>query len=717
MRLKQPLFFVFVLWFSLVCAFNPHLKGNMSDNKIDSLLHIIHEGNVKDSLLMDAYLNIAWQYRMSKPSMALRYTQKALSLADQLEYELIRGYALNEAAYLKWRLSRFDEALHLLVDAGDIFLKHNDNSGFAQVLNTRGAIYSDKGNNVKALEDFFSALSHLEAIDSMARTGAVLNNIAMIYQGQERYELAEKYHFRSLAVKEEYDDESGIAFSLNNLGVISQNRDDFDEALEYYTKSLAIRRALNDYRGIAAVNRNIGSLHFERQQFEKAVGYYRIARTMYETAEDLSGIVQADYCLGKVYNETGDFDRAQQYFEQSLGLAEQIGLAAFIIKNYDALGELMAAKGRFFDAFRFTQEYIALRDSLFDAESGRRMLEIQTMHDWELRENEIELLRKEKQISELNLDRQTLVRNFFLVIILLSFITSIIIYNRFLAYKRTNALLKAQKQEIIEANTMLKNLNKSLLGQKEKVDELNDKLRSSEKSLKEINKTKDKFFSIISHDLRSPFASIVSFSRIMKRDIDTLSKHELQELAIELDKSVLKVNSLLDNLLQWSRSQTGKIRYQPGKFRLKEIISDNMNLFAATAGEKGIDMIDDIDSELNVFGDMNMIDTILRNLISNALKYTERGGTVSVTAQVKNSMVEISVSDTGVGISEEDQQKLFRSDALHSTFGTSDEKGSGLGLLLCKEFSDKHGGNLFLQSKEGEGSVFSFTIPQKNPAS
>ncbi len=664
---------------------------------------------------MEAYFSLASEYRFSRPSIALNYTRKALSIAEDLNYEHVTGKALTEIAYLKWRLSEFDEALSILLDAGDIFLKYNDISGYARVLNTRGAIYSEKGYSVKALEDFFSALSYLEEIDSIVRTGAILNNIAMIYQWQDDYELAEKYHLQSLAVREEYDDESGIAFSLNNLGVIRQKEGDFDEALDFFQQSLEIRQALNDNRGIAAVKRNMGSMYFEQQKYEKALRYYKIARDRYVDAEDLSGTVQADHHLGRVYLATGDLYRAQHRLEQSLQLSQRIGLSAFIIENYNAIGELKAAKGLYFDAYRFNKKYIELRDSLLDAETKRKMLEMQVMHEWELKENELKLLRKEKQIGDLNIARQTLIRNFLLVIILLTLITIFVIYNRFLAYKRTNALLNRQKNDINAYNIRLKGLNSSILSQKEKVDELNEKLLRSEKSLRELNKTKDKFFSIISHDLRSPFASIVSFSRIMKRDIDSLSKEELQELAVELDKSVVKINSLLDNLLQWSRSQTGKIRYEPKNFRINEVVEDNMSLFAANAAEKGIEMIDNVDDDLYVYGDANMIDTIFRNLISNAIKYTDRGGTVTLDSKVRQKMVEIFVSDTGVGIAGEDQKKLFRADALHTTYGTQDEKGSGLGLLLCKEFINKHGGNISLESKLGEGSVFSFTIPLSRP--
>lgn len=310
----------FLLLYLNLCAVIPQVHSGLDDNRIDSLLQVICDGIVSDSLLMEVHFDISRQYRMHKPSKALHYAQNALVLAKKLEYELITAYALTETAYLKWRLSQFDEALGKLADATDIFLRHNDISGYARVLNTRGAIYSEKGHAVKALEDFFSALKKLEDIDSIARTGAILNNIAMIYQWQDDYKMAEKYHLRSLAVREKYDDETGIAFSLNNLGVISQTKGDFAEALVFFQQSLAIRQALNDNRGIASVKRNMGSMYFEQQNYEKALQYYGIARDRYEDAEDLSGIIQTDHFLGRVYLEKGELELAQHYLEPNLSV-------------------------------------------------------------------------------------------------------------------------------------------------------------------------------------------------------------------------------------------------------------------------------------------------------------------------------------------------------------------------------------------------------------
>ncbi len=348
-----------------------------------------------------------------------------------------------------------------------------------------------------------------------------------------------------------------------------------------------------------------------------------------------------------------------------------------------------------------------------DEVSRQRVIEMQLMFDRQRKEDEIDLLNKANQISELNLDRQRILTTNLLMLLLLSIVLLLVVYYRFRETRKTNRILLRQKEEIASKNKQLQKLNTSLVDQKRKVDELNRKLKDSEKHLMSVNATKDKFFSIISHDLRNPFASIVSFSRILKRDISSLSKKELLELAAELDKSVEKINSLLENLLQWSRTQRGVIDFQPGYFSIKDAVTETIQLFNRMANEKDISISDNIDDSINAWGDLNMTRTIIRNLLSNAIKYSHKGGHVELYSHRQNDMVEISVVDHGVGIPEEVQKKLFHTNSLFSTYGTDDEKGSGLGLLLCNEFVRRQGGEIFIKSKEGKGSVFTFTIPAK----
>lgn len=682
-------------------------------NQTDSLEGVIKDQLHDDSLIMDAHFRLGRIYRMTEPSRGLDHLKTGLDIAEKNHFSGLVGRTLADIGALYWRLSNFSFAFDFFVEAGHVFEQEGDLAGNARVLTSIGAIFSRQGHHDYALEYHLQALELFEELDSIALSASVHNNIGMIYFEKRDFEQAEYYHQKSLEIKKKYDDLRGKGYSYNNLGTIRKQTGKYKEALSYFNKSLTIRQQIGDNLEIANTKCNLANLYIIKQHYDQAIDLLERSLVLYEKVDHPAGLVNANHKMGKVYAALGDFDTSRIYYELSLVTSEQLQLAPLLLDNYKALSELFAHRRDYPLAYDYQLKYLTLRDSVYDAESARRIVELRFLHEREQKENELQLLRKSSQIIQLNYDKQRLFRNFLLLFVFLILVTLFIIYFRFLEYKRTNVLLKKQKEEIATSNRKLKELNLSLFEHQEKVESLNKKLKESEKNLININKTKDKFFSIISHDLRSPFASIVSFSRILKRDIDMLSKEDLHELVEDLDTSVIKINNLLDNLLQWSRTQTGKISFNPEKFSLKEIITENFNLFASSAREKEIELVDKTEGEVIVYGDINMTDTVLRNLISNALKYSHPGGKVAVSAMEKNGFTEVSVTDTGVGISEQDQKKLFRSDVLHSTYGTKDEKGSGLGLLLCREFISRQGGTLSLKSEVGKGSVFSFTIPRK----
>jgi PAS domain S-box-containing protein len=232
--------------------------------------------------------------------------------------------------------------------------------------------------------------------------------------------------------------------------------------------------------------------------------------------------------------------------------------------------------------------------------------------------------------------------------------------------------------------------------------------------LKSLNSVKDKFFSIISHDLRGPFQGFLGATDLLVSEIDTLSKKEIVEIGEALNNSLYKQLDLLNTLLDWSRLQTGDFIVKSEFILLKDEISDILKPFELLASQKKIDLINTVKEDMSVFADLNMLSLIIRNLISNAIKFTKENGYVKISAIKKGNLVEISVEDTGVGISQDDIKKLFRMDHYYSTEGTLNESGSGLGLLLCKEIVDKNKGNIWVESELDKGSKFIFTIPVKN---
>jgi signal transduction histidine kinase len=711
---------IFKKIFLVVFFFGVSLTGNSSGTVLyhDSLRKIIESDDSPDTLLFEAYYRLSWELKSTLPTQALEYANEALKIAEKLNRQSKIADALSYIGVIYWQMGNFNMALVYHLEANSIYTEIHDQIGIARSNTNLGIIFSNQSYYDRALDFYFKALMLYEENDDQGGMAVVLNNIGMVYEYQKDYELAERYHLQSLEIKQNTNDVKGMAFSYNNLGLVYQGQGELELAQDYFLRALKIRTELNDKREIAGTYGNLGNLFFLLKDHSQSEQYLLRSLELFNEVEDKSGLAKTYSSLGRLYKQWGDLDKSVSYFKQSMDISKNIGHNRLVTENYLNLAEVMHIIGDYRSAYSYQHEYILMRDSIYSEESRRKMYELQFMYDREQKESELQLLRKNEQISMLSSQHDKLLRNFLIVGVIMILVSLFLLYNRFLILRNSNILLEKQKGEISESNAQLVELNHSLMEQKKMYEELNhklnlsnQKLKESERNLMEINATKDKFFSIISHDLRNPFASIVSFSRILKRDILNMKKDELRELALELDKSVLKIDNLLENLLQWSRTQTGKIKYRPEYIALHEIIKENVNLVQNNARDKKIKLVDTVDDDLAVWADRNMTDTVIRNLLSNALKYTEQGGEIILSSYIKDHKVYISIKDNGVGIPEESKRKIFQTDSLHSTYGTMDEKGSGLGLLLCKEFVEKQGGEIFFESELGKGSVFTFSLP------
>jgi len=243
----------------------------------------------------------------------------------------------------------------------------------------------------------------------------------------------------------------------------------------------------------------------------------------------------------------------------------------------------------------------------------------------------------------------------------------------------------------------------------------NNELQDKNEKLRELNATKDKFFSIIAHDLKNPFSQLLSTAELLLNGFSKMENSELQSFLKILSDSSKHGYSLLENLLEWSRSQTGKIVRQPVAFNIVTTIRENIDILDNSLKNKNIQIEFENKNQCYVYADMNMISTVVRNLISNSIKFTYNGGKITINIIDSGDFAEISVADTGVGIAQSEIEKLFRIDVTHSTLGTEEEKGTGLGLILCKEFVEKNNGQIWVESTQNKGSRFAFTL-QKTEA-
>ncbi len=331
-------------------------------------------------------------------------------------------------------------------------------------------------------------------------------------------------------------------------------------------------------------------------------------------------------------------------------------------------------------------------DSLSSNESKLKIKELELKYSAENFKNEIELLKRDNEITSLRITRLRFgIISLVLILILAGIIWSVSLKRNRLK-RETNDLLTRKNQELEAAL---------------------HKLKDSETNLKELNAAKDKFFSIIGHDLRNPLNALLGFSELLSGNTRQYTMEEIRMYNKIINDSARNMHQLIENLLDWSRSQTGSIDFSPRICDLLQVTNDIQNIFNIQISKKKISVLNNIPINMKVFADKNLLSTILRNLISNAIKFTPQGGYITLSAEKSNGNVNISVVDTGIGMTQEQIRNLFKLDTNLTKAGTSEEKGTGLGLILCKEFVELHKGSIRVESNPDKGSIFTFSLPYK----
>jgi signal transduction histidine kinase len=338
----------------------------------------------------------------------------------------------------------------------------------------------------------------------------------------------------------------------------------------------------------------------------------------------------------------------------------------------------------------FYEQYDTCRDSIFTIEGGSKIAELQVRHKMERQFNELDLLQKDNDIQQLHYIKQQSLLLYLGGFALATGLFILVILHMFRHMKSLNLELQENTRQLENANGIL---------------------LVTEKNLQKLNLTKDKFFAIIAHDLKNPLNALLGFSETLNSNYNDLTREQVLTYINIIKKSAKSLYQLLENLLEWSKSQTGNIHFNPENFKLKEIAEIVVNTLAGNAKRKNIKINLDVDSGITLYTDKNLVSSILRNLVGNAVKFSFQDGEILISAHEKENQVEISVSDTGIGIGAGDKKKLFDLDYNFTTAGTNDEKGTGLGLILCREFAEKCGGIVWVDSEAGKGSTFTFTIP------
>ncbi len=688
---------------------------------------------------------------------ALDYYNRAMSVAKKANKH-------NEVARISIDIGKtfnllgdIQNAVFHFSQAESIFSKNANNKGLYDTYQAYSTLYLANNNYYQALQYGLKAFDISKTISDEQQIVMSLINLGQIYALLDQKSKAIEKYNTAIEIAGNIKEITYLPILYINLGTLLRENQQYDEAITNYLLANKFYKQNNNLTGEISSLIELGKTNLIQNNIDKALNYFMRGKLLAEQENNFLQILNLNYEIASAYASKNSINKALLYLDRNLVIARNINDLENEAQTLMRIGHYLLLQGRNFKSKETLLKSISIgiytnRDDLiseiythlakvefnlnnykaayeymlkskthairfFELKEASTFQTIDLIFELSKQQNDLEILKKSHKLEQVLKEQAIAVkRNITIGAVVLLCLLVFAVYLIFFIRKK-NRLLIEQKNEISSANKLLVSMNLSLEEQKQELNKLNnslvsanEKLKKSEEELMSLNSTKDKLFSIIAHDLRSPFASVVSFTRLIKRDINKLKKTEIQELTEDLEKTTDQIYYLLENLLQWSMSQTGKIRYNPEPIYLSELVDDAISLFASHAASKQVEILKVFDSTIQILADKSMISTVFRNLISNALKFSPPKEKIIIKAEKVQKRIQIAIIDNGVGMSQEQVQNLFNVNKSKSTRGTASEKGSGLGLLICKEFLLKHNTKIKVKSIPNQGSTFSFFL-------
>jgi signal transduction histidine kinase len=657
----------------------------------------------RDTVQIQEFIEKGNQYKSSSPDSAYYFFNKALLLAQQSENKKAEANVYDEIGVLRRSQGNYDTARIQFKKALKIYRELNDSSGIAGSTNNLGTVHFFQGNFKKAIEYYQQAMKLFNKLNDQGGVADCNNNIGLIHWRQKNYSRAEEYQLKAAEDYKELGNKTRQGYSLNNLGVIYGEQGEYEKSLEYYKKAASIFEESGQLNYAKSSYQNMGIVYKNLGQYKNAMRHYLKALDIAERLKDknmrstiLGNVSELYKTLADSVAETADqrsyyLKRAIETGEQAIDYARDINALPLVNSNAMSLIEIYKAAGKINRALEVSQLHNELQDSLYNKEKTKAIEELEQQYQAEKKQLRIDKLEKEKALQAAKVKNQR--------ILIIAFIAGIVLISlfSFVVYRQSRRNKKAYK--------LVKEQNEEIENQKESISRQADELRK-------LDATKNKFFSIIAHDLKNPFNSLLGNSELMIEKWDNTQKGDLKEYVYDMHEASKRGYNLLENLLEWSRAQTGRLEINPTDLNLYDIVQQNIFLLQPNADMKSIQIKNNIDEDVYVYADQNSLTTIIRNLLSNAIKYSEHLGTIKIGYRLESDQVKIFIEDNGVGIPSRNHDKLFKIDESYSTKGTNSEKGTGLGLLLCKEFVEKNDGTIGFDSEQGKGTTFYITLPK-----
>lgn len=683
---------------SFLC-FTARVYGLDRAAKIDSIKTVCKTQN-DEIKRADSYERLARLYAYSNVDSLLYYAEEALKLAKKNDYQDGIGGALFLISYGYDQIGKWDEAIENLEQAITIFEEIDDTRSLVAAYLNLGVLYSYRTDQIKALEYTIKAKNLAETTDSKFGLPEALINIGGFYEVLKEYRSAIRYYQEALDLEIGLNATNNVSLSYISIGKLNIKLKQLETALENLKQAKSLLPGIKDLHRETEVLILFAHYYLEVNELEKADSILAQAHTMIREQKFERLHADEAYLLGKLNLKRKNYKRALDYLDDAIAESKKMDRHDLLSDIYTDQTEAYAQLGQYQNAYRAQR----LKTELEKLIQPNKLAQV--LGEFEQQE-QLKEQRKQQQLQQQLLEEKTRNIEFrerqrtqITIFSLVSLIVVIIVFSYY-------TLLRRKHNRVLKENYNTINQQKLLL------EKNLQQLAENEQKLKKLNATKDKFFSIIAHDLRNPFNVMIGISDLLRSDSDIKDSEDFGMLIEGIFQAATSGYNLLENLLEWSRTQTGSIQFTPEPFPIAKVLSANQHLFQEAAKSKNI-TITWPSTSAQVFADYNMVSFILRNLVSNALKFSYNGGKIEVLVSRKdNKRILCTIKDSGTGMSQETIDKLFKIEHSVQYDGTAEEKGTGLGLILCKEFVEKNGGNIYVESKLNQGSAFSFDLPEE----
>jgi signal transduction histidine kinase len=617
-----------------------------------------------DSMRIPALLSLCWELRNASPEESVKYGTEAIELAG----------------------------------------RYKDYNSLAKAYGFVGVAYRIMGKYSSSVDFYYKGLEIADKYEIPEQAGYAHLNLANLYIYQELPALALENLKKSEAIAGKTDNKSMLAYVKLYNGRIYSLEGKSDSALISYHEALSLRQEFNQSAEQATCYKYIGDIYFQKGTFAAAIENYN--RSLEKVDKQNDKDLYANLLIKKslILVKENHLAEASSMAYEGLKIASEIGANMAVRDALQVLVTISIKTQDYKTASDFQQRVIQYNDTLFSNKLSEKIFLLEYQIERQQRNIKIDLLNKDNAIQELKIKRIKIVSIGLTSIIVL--LVAVFIVLLFLLKQRRNheKLLELHNQEILKQRDSIEQQNRQLVY-------ANERLEKSEGELKRIVQTKDKLFSIIAHDLRNPFSALTGLTDLLHQNADTIDATEMSLYVSMINESSHKLLQLIESLLQWARSQTGTLNPVCTNLILRSLADDVMKIYMTQAETKGISLTNEIPETLSVYADQEILAIIIRNLISNGIKYTQKGGNVSFNAYREQGNIVLKVSDTGIGMSPGVLEKLFKIDKTFTTEGTGSEVGTGLGLVICKEFIETLGGTITVESSVGKGTAFYVTLP------